>query len=226
MSTPSETIRTATSQGSDDVAKRAISVEACGIVRGHEPRRGPEAGAEQPCNAAGMLAVGRDHETRRVRLLPAHLRQAARSQPQARWEANRPRARARCGDAGSPGWRRACRRRSPRGPIRRAPSTPSGRSWSGRRPAAPRAGRRAPRSTRTRSRARPGRPCTSRTGSRTCPSETACPRARAAARPRRTRAGSPRPRPGPRLHGGARRARRTSPRASRAKSGAFVATWW
>ena len=72
---PSDTIRTATSHGSDEEANWAIAADALGIVRGDEPRGGAEPPAQQRGNSAGVLAVGCDHEAACVRLLAAHLLQ-------------------------------------------------------------------------------------------------------------------------------------------------------
>ena len=73
MSTPSETIRTATSHGSRPDAKRRDRRRRAGVVGGRDPGRDAEARAQHRRDPARVLLVGRDHEAARVRLVAPHL---------------------------------------------------------------------------------------------------------------------------------------------------------
>ena len=226
MSTPSDTIRTATSHGSDDEANCGDRGRSLRVVGGDEPGGGPEPPAKQRGDPAGMLAVGRDHEAARVRLLAAHLLQAAvrgaehLGQPIALERERGPEPLAGAGRVEA-----VVEGRRVHGAVGRRPLHVAVRRREEDRPhdapvgervavavlevgdgAVARVGDERDRAgVRAERRSREGEPPAGR---------------------RERNPGSPRPRLAPRRRDAARRARRTRRGRAARSSGAFVATWW
>ena len=76
MSTPSDTMRTATIHGSDEAEKRAMRLTTTGVVRHGHRRPHPAAVAQQVGDALGVVLVGGDDQPAGVGLAAAQVLEA------------------------------------------------------------------------------------------------------------------------------------------------------
>ena len=222
MSTPSDTIRTATSQGRSPTVNSAIFLDAPGSSLTTTSATTLKRLRNRPHDPLCVLLVGGDHEATGIGLLLAHRCAAARAPGRAPWAASRRRGSVRCAVGPTPGRGPARRRTSPAARHRTVCSIPSVR----RRGEVDRADDAA---VAQRIRVAVGvvgvgeiafgdRRRSGRTGSSRCRCGTACPTATAAWPPARTPGTRRHPTPVRGRRGGSRRGspcRRPTARAAR-----------